>query len=122
LLDDLHTDDDTPCLGELESVGLQVKKDLHHAFLIRNNFCSKRNRKVMVELWSFNFKIDISLPGLIPLDTHDFLDGFKNVEVLQIDSKLARLDLGVVQEILHQEAHHLGRRVLDAQAGLELFH
>lgn len=46
-------------------------------------------------------EIDVLFVGLQFLDGHDVLDCLDNVECFYISSKFTRLDLGIVQQVLH---------------------
>ena len=56
--------------------------------------------------------------GLLLLYVHDLLNGVVKIEVLYDLPELASIQLGKVKQVIHQEGHHVGRRVLDAVAGL----
>ena len=45
----------------------------------------------------------------LSLDTHDFLNTLSNIELLEDLPELVRLYLGVVEHILDNKAHHVGR-------------
>jgi hypothetical protein len=55
-----------------------------------------------------------------PLDFHDFFHSFSHVKGFDVFSKLPRLDLGVIKQVLDHETHQVGRRFLNAQTIFEL--
>jgi len=47
--------------------------------------------------------------SFLSLYAHHLFDCTSNVELFNIYSELARFDLGIIQKVLHQEAHQVCR-------------
>jgi hypothetical protein len=58
------------------------------------------------ELYS---ELKIQIMRLLPLDAHHFLNTLSNIKLLEHLPELVRLYLGVIQHVLHNKAHHVGR-------------
>jgi hypothetical protein len=57
---------------------------------------------------------------LLSLDAHDFLNALADIKYFDVFSELLRLNLSIIQHVLHNEAHHVGRRFLDLDSDLQL--
>ena len=64
--------------------------------------------------------MNIRLIGFFSLDADDFLDGFSDVELANILSELAGVELCKVELVLNYRHHETGGVLLDLQPGLEL--
>lgn len=58
--------------------------------------------------------------GLLTLNAHHILNCVPNVEGSYLLSELSSLDLRVVKEVIHQEAHEFGACLLNLLSLLEL--
>ena len=117
LLDKFASDFDgaTP-LSELESIGLQIQKDLLEAPLV----CAHDQllltwwlHLIIAEVFKFVIEIYSLELGLFLLNLHYLFDGFLDTEVESILPKVAELELRKVQNIVDQEVQNFGRGHID---------
>jgi hypothetical protein len=101
-------------LGKLESIGLQAEKHLHHPLLICIDHIGMgvRSCVLMVKVMRFTILIEVLKGGIQPdiivlclalLDKHHFLYRGDHIELFDIFSELARLEQGVVKQILYNK-------------------
>jgi hypothetical protein len=77
---------------------------------------------ILSDVFEDGLELEAEVSSLLPLNAHDFLNTLSDIEHFKILPELVRLDLGIVEHILNDEAHHVGRGLLDLDAHLELLH
>jgi hypothetical protein len=87
-------------------------------------FIAAHDGTVLTNLVSNVFKHDKEFKSqvlcLLSLDAHDLLNALANIKYFDVFSELLRLYLSIIQHVLHNEAHHVGRRFLDLDSDLQL--
>jgi hypothetical protein len=64
---------------------------------------------LLMDVDELYIELKIQVMSLLPLDAHHFLYTLSNVELLEDLPELVRLYLSVVEHILDNKAHHVGR-------------
>ena len=118
-LQDLRRHNDASTLGELESIRLQIQQHLHDPLLVRVEERAEASGRLpdefiqlvvalfLAEVREPGPELDSGLVSFLTLNAHDLLDSFSDVEWFDVGPEFTRLDLGVVQEVLNEEAHQL---------------
>jgi len=60
------------------------------------------------EILIIGIEADALVDGFLLLDHYYIVDCFYDIEWLILGAELGGFDLGVVEEVLHEEIHHLG--------------
>lgn len=139
--DDLDLDLNATLLGKLQGIRLKTQQHLHDPLLVavdhravnwlvalRHLFhlndrafglsFSKllrgwpRHGLVLMDVLGGQEEVDALLFGLVGLQGHHTFNCCNDVEWLNVDAELPRLDLCVVEQVLDDEAHQARRRFL----------